>query len=217
MNVHTAYDLWAPHYRGDNAVCIVENRLAMALSPPLAGKRLLDAGCGLGLRLGACGAGLAVGVDLSQQMLAVSGLASVAAADVRALPFPDSCFDVIWCRLMIGHLPELAGGYGELSRVCRPGGVLLVTDFHADACIAGHRLTFRDADGTLREITHHIHHPAAHLAAAAQHGLVLAAQRHGGIDAAIRPTYAEAGRLAMYERDKGLNIVAAFLFRKMPS
>lgn len=210
-----AYRLWAPTYSGENAVCILENQIVTAMTPSQAGKNLLDAGCGVGLRLKGCGDAFAVGVDASPEMCAASGQEKVAAAKVEALPFVSSFFDVVWCRLVLGYLPDPLPGYAELARVCRPGGHLLVTDFHADATRAGHKQTFRDVQGALHEITHHAYDPAAHIAAGAAVGLSLSEARDGAVGPAIRPFYERTGHMTMYERDKELRIVAAFLFKKL--
>ncbi len=214
LSPRQAYRLWAPTYNGDNAVCVLEDHIANAMTPPLAGKRLLDAGCGVGLRLKGCGAASAVGVDASPEMVAASGMANVAVADVRALPFATGSFDLVWCRLMLSYLPELLSGYAELARVCSTGGHLLLTDFHADATRAGHRQTFRDTEGGLHEIEHNIHDPVEHIAAAEASGLSLLEMREGAVGPSIRALYEQKERLDIYERDKGLRIVAAFLFTK---
>ena len=209
-----AYRLWAPSYRGENAVCVLEDQLVSALMPSPQGRRLLDVGCGTGLRLRNCGAVFSIGVDASPEMLMASGLANVAAADARALPFPSGLFDLVWCRLMLGYLPDLSAGYAELARVCCAGGQVMVSDFHADATRAGHRQTFRDADGALHEIAHYPYDIDAHREAAAAAGLTLIFQHDGTVGPAIRQLYRQAGRLDMYARDKGLAIVALFLFEK---
>jgi malonyl-CoA O-methyltransferase len=214
LSAREAYRLWAPTYTGENAVCMLENQLVEAMTPSLAGKSLLDAGCGIGLRLHGCGAALGIGVDASPEMLAAGGLDTTAAADVRALPFRASSFDLVWCRLMLGYLADLESAYAELARVCKVGGHLLTTDFHADATTAGHKQTFRDTEGALHEISHHVYPPAAHTAAAAEAGLSLVEKREGTVGSAIRPFYEQTRHLAMYERDEGLRIVAAFLFEK---
>ncbi|HVG44643.1 MAG TPA: methyltransferase domain-containing protein, partial [Longimicrobium sp.] len=108
-----AYRLWAPGYEEETAISFVDDRLVAALTPPLGGLRLLDAGCGTGRRLRRIdGAALAAGADLTWEMLAAGSSAAsgppplLAAADVRALPFASSSFDVVWCRLVVGHLPD---------------------------------------------------------------------------------------------------------------
>ena len=209
-----AYRLWAPHYRGDNALCVLEDQLVSSLMPSPQGRRLLDVGCGTGLRLKDCGAVYAFGVDASPEMLLAGGLANVTTADVRALPFPPNHFDLIWCRLMLSYLPDLKPAYAELARVCCNGGQVMVSDFHASAIQAGHRQTFRDKEGALHEIIQYHHDAAAHEAAAAAAGLTMTLAHDGVVGLAVRPVYEQANRLDMYARDEGLAIVALFLFQK---
>jgi SAM-dependent methyltransferase len=52
------------------------------------------------------------------------------AADVRALPFPEEAFDAVVSNSTLDHFPsrdDIATALGELHRVLRPGGALLVT------------------------------------------------------------------------------------------
>lgn len=148
-------------------------------------------------------------------MLSAGGLANVAAADVRALPFPSKQFDLVWCRLLLSYLPDLTPAYAELARVCRDDGRVVVTDFHADAILAGHRQTFRDAEGTLHEILQHSHSAEAHKAAAAGVGLSMNLAHCGVVGPPIRAVYEQANRLDMYTRDQGLAIVALFGYAKV--
>jgi malonyl-CoA O-methyltransferase len=198
LDPRQAYRLWAPNYHGDNALCMLENQLVSDLTPSPQGRRLA----------------FSFGVDASSEMLEAGGLTNVATADVRALPFPADLFDLVWCRLMLGYLPDLGAGYAELGRVCCAGGQVMVTDFHADATRAGHRQTFRDSDGALHEITHYTYDAKAHLEAAAAAGLSLLFHHDGIVGPAIRSLYQQADRLDMYERDRGLAVVALFLFEK---
>ncbi|MDB4948427.1 MAG: Methyltransferase type 11 [Gemmatimonadetes bacterium] len=215
LSPREGYRLWAPTYEAETAVTFLEDRLACELTPPLAGLRLLDAGCGTGRRLLSTDAALAAGADLAPEMLAASAAPGrLAAADVRALPFPAAAFDVVWCRLVIGHLPDAAPVYRELARVCRPGGTVLVTDFHAQAVAAGHRRTFRDSAGIVREVEHHVHPADAQVEAASAAGLRLVGTREGEVSPPLRRFYERAGRLAAYEEQRGLRIVLALSFRR---
>ena len=47
-------------------------------------------------------------------------------ADER-LPFADAEFDLVWCSEVIEHLRDPSFSLGELRRVTRPGGVLVLT------------------------------------------------------------------------------------------
>lgn len=215
LSVRDCYRLWAPDYEAETAISYLENRLVAAMRVPVANRNLLDVGCGTRRRLREARATLAVGVDLTPEMLACpEGGGAVAAADVRALPFDVASFDVVWCRLVIGHVRELAAAYAELSRVCRPGGTVVVTDFHPDAVAVGHRRTFRDADGTVREIEHYVHVPRDHETVAAAVGLRLSTRRHGEVGPLVRPFYERAHKLSAYTEQRGLRIVLALAFRR---
>jgi malonyl-CoA O-methyltransferase len=217
-----AYRLWAPSYEAETAISFVDDRLVAALTPPLDGLRLLDAGCGTGRRLRAAhGAALAAGADLTWEMLAAGASAGphplLAAADVRALPFAAASFDVAWCRLVIGHLPDPVPAYAELGRVTAPGGTVVVTDFHPDAARAGHTRTFRDPAGELHDVEHHVHTVDDHVAAAEGAGLALVERRDGRIDDELEGFFARAGAMGRYAADYGLAVVLALSFRRGPA
>jgi len=106
------------------------------------GMRVLDAGCGSGRHL--CEAfrtpGTAVaGVDLNWDDLhKAKGILSllaaendsnwiIARADVTKLPFADGCFDAVVCSEVLEHIAKNRAAIGELLRVLKPGGDLVVT------------------------------------------------------------------------------------------
>lgn len=209
-----AYRLWAPTYAAETAISFIEDELARALSPLPDGKRLLDAGCGTGRRFSGIDASLAAGVDVSFEMLKAGEAGCVATADVRALPFSAGSFDLIWCRLVLGHLQPLRSAYDELARVCASGGDLLVSDFHAAAARAGHTRSFRDTGGAVHEIEHHIYDCDAHVDAAAHSGFALSQMREGTIGPSVEDFYVRAGRRDLYLRDLGLPVVASFCFKR---
>ena len=73
-----------------------------------------------------------MGLDFSRRYMreyARSGRrAVVGSAD--ALPFPAQSFDSVWTIGLLHHLPDSAAAQtiGEMVRVCRPGGVVVVVD-----------------------------------------------------------------------------------------
>jgi len=211
-----AYALWAPHYAAETVISALDYVAVESLGVELRGRRLLDVGCGIARRMTQAresGVTLAVGVDLTPRMLAEARKGELlAAADVRALPVADETFDVVWCRLVLGHLFDLDAAYGELARVCARGGRVVVTDFHPDAVEAGHRRTFRDEDGVVREIEHHVHTPRAHRRAAAEAGLTLVHRFDRAVGETVRGFYERAGRLDAYEQQRGLALVLALAF-----
>ena len=210
------YALWAPTYSAETAVSALEATVVASFGGSLADKRVLDVGCGIARRLldaHDAGASCAVGVDLTPGMLAqATGGQLLAAADVRALPIADDSIEVVWCRLVLGHLLTLDAAYAELARACAIGGSVVVTDFHPDAAAAGHRRTFRDGEGELRELEHHVHTLHDHRDAAALAGLHLVERRDGIVGDAVRGFYERADRLDVYERQLGLPLVLALRF-----
>ncbi|HKU43006.1 MAG TPA: methyltransferase domain-containing protein [Polyangiales bacterium] len=101
---------------------------------------VLDVACGPGLVLRAFAPWSAqvTGIDVTPAMLVrarelVAGLPNVTldAGDVAALPYPDHSFDVVVSRFAFHHLPNPQAVLGEMKRVCRPGGRVIVCDLLA--------------------------------------------------------------------------------------
>jgi len=212
------YRLWADSYDTETVVSQLENAAVERLGVSAAGCTLLDVGCGTGRRLRDTGAEFAVGVDITPEMVAKSpGELRLTVGDVRALPFPSLTFDIVWCRLVIGHVREMEAAYAELSRVCCMGGVVIVTDLSVESVAAGHKRTFRDAEGTTHELEHFAHTLEKQAIAAYDFGLRLEKRQDGVVDASVKQLYVDAGREAAYEEQLGMPMVKALLWRKNAS
>ncbi len=76
-----------------------------------------------------------IGLDLDLDRLGSARAAGVAtplaAADLAALPLPDEAFDAVVGSEVLEHVADPAIVLGELRRVLRPGGSLVVTVPHA--------------------------------------------------------------------------------------
>ncbi|MFC5971503.1 class I SAM-dependent methyltransferase [Halomarina salina] len=98
---------------------------------------MLDAGCGPGvttrdLREGGADA---VGLDVSPRMLRLARERVPEASFVRAdlgtrLPFADSAFDGVHSSLALHYVRDWEALFGDLARVCRPGGWLVCSTQH---------------------------------------------------------------------------------------
>src|SRR5437763_7748643 len=101
------------------------------------GRRVLDAGCGLGYGssiLARAGASAVVGVEAAEPVVeaaraTVSGSSTVAVrgAELRALPFHPGEFDVVVCFDAFEEADDQAAVLDELVRVTGPAGVLLLS------------------------------------------------------------------------------------------
>lgn len=167
LSVREAYDRWAPAYRARmNAVQTLEEDALLSMLPDLAGKDVLDVGCGTGrvskIAIGR-GATSTTGIDTSGTMLDVARAQSGERSrwirgDVCALPFEPSSFDVVICALTLGHVERLDVALREMNRVLKGAGNVLISGFHPFATLRGAVRTFRDpADDRTYAIAQHVH------------------------------------------------------------
>ena len=105
-------------------------RFAESLCP---GRRVLDAGCGVGYGsqwLARAGA-IVVAVDIDAKSLRYGQSkypgGDFLQGDCVALPFQDSSFDLVVAFEVIEHLSDWADLISEAGRVLAPGGLLLVS------------------------------------------------------------------------------------------
>jgi sarcosine/dimethylglycine N-methyltransferase len=105
------------------------------------GATILDAGSGLGgpsRYLASTYGCRVIGADLSPSFVAVAqllaqrtglnALISYQIGDVLALPFPDSCFDMVWTQHVVMNIADRERVYREFRRILRPGGKLAFYD-----------------------------------------------------------------------------------------
>ncbi len=89
--------------------------------------RGLDVGCGSSVILDALPGVVGLDVSLPKLRFMRGHLRNaLVAADVRSLPFADGIFDLLICSQVIEHIPSDARVFGELRRLLRRGGVLVI-------------------------------------------------------------------------------------------
>jgi len=98
----------------------------------LVGNDILDAGCGEGITLeklvGQFSAARVVGIDTEPENLEIcrKHQLPVQEGSVYALPFAEASFDTVLFSEVIEHLDEPERALGEIARVLRPGGRIIV-------------------------------------------------------------------------------------------
>ncbi|MCC5474541.1 class I SAM-dependent methyltransferase [Streptomyces barringtoniae] len=136
------YDSFAEAYSASNETSLFnayyERPAMLDLAGDVAGRRILDVGCGSGPLSAALrdrGA-IVTGFDSSTKMLELARRrlgddAALHTADLGSpLPFPDAAFDDVVASLVLHYLEDWTTPLAELRRVLTPGGRLIVSVDH---------------------------------------------------------------------------------------
>ena len=138
----TDYDEFAEAYAADNEVNLInghyERPAMLSLAGDVAGRRILDAGCGAGPLSAALrdrGA-IMTGFDLSTAMIDLARRRLGEDADLtvtdlaKPLPYADAAFDDVVASLVLHYLKDWTEPLAELRRVLKPGGRLILSVNH---------------------------------------------------------------------------------------
>jgi ubiquinone/menaquinone biosynthesis C-methylase UbiE/uncharacterized protein YbaR (Trm112 family) len=108
----------------------------MGISPEdLGGKVVLDAGCGCGRLTRALGqyAQEVYGVDIASSIECIHEYCkeapnvNILQADIMNLPFKESSFDFVFCKLAVCYCTQPEQAFNKLSKLVKPGGRLFVS------------------------------------------------------------------------------------------
>ncbi|WP_111735190.1 class I SAM-dependent methyltransferase [Roseovarius amoyensis] len=141
--VKTSYARWAPVY--DNtfgAITNIGRRKTVEYINSQDVTTVLEVGVGTGLALPNYREDLSVtGIDFSEDMLAkaqakvkqqgLDHVRQLRQMDARTLDFPDASFDAIAAMHIISVVPEPERVMAEMVRVCKPGGLIVITNHFA--------------------------------------------------------------------------------------
>jgi len=127
----------------------IEHRLVLEFTGDVAGRAVLDVGCGDGaLVLAARKRGAqSTGFDADRRMLtaackradAVGVPSTFVEGRAERLPFPDCSFDVVLAVTVLCFVSDGAGAVREMARVLRPDGRLVIGELGKWSLWAAHR------------------------------------------------------------------------------
>ena len=119
----------------------VENSAAYLLPELVAGRTVLDVGCGPGTItldlaervaparvIGIDAAPAAIEAAASERLARATDNVEFRTADVYALDFDTDSFDIVHAHQVLQHLTDPVAALREMRRVCRPGGVVAARD-----------------------------------------------------------------------------------------
>src|SRR5262245_2882366 len=177
-DVRSGYARWAGSYEvAKNPLIHAEEPVVHALIEPLPPGDALDAACGTGrhARWLAGRGHRVIGVDATPEMLELARTsmpdADLRLGDLGALPVETASVDLVVCALALTHCEDLGAPVAELARVLRPGGRLIVSDFHPFQLMLGGNAMFFDANGRAGFVRSHAHAHEAYFAAFTAAGL----------------------------------------------
>jgi ubiquinone/menaquinone biosynthesis C-methylase UbiE len=220
-----AYDQWAAEYdsQPDNLMLAMDEGITAALLEGIAMQPeiIADIGCGTGRhwdKLRKKRPQRILGYDVSAGMLArlKEKYPEAETCLLRDQHLPglenDSC-DLVISTLTIAHIRNFQEALKEWARVLKPGGCLLITDYHPVALDRGARRTFRYRRRTI-SIRNYIHPIEKINEAAGQLGLVRLRFIEREIDEAVKPFYEKQQALAVYKKFYGTPIIYGILLMK---
>ncbi|GAF94333.1 unnamed protein product, partial [marine sediment metagenome] len=174
--------VWAASYdhEADNPVIAGEEEIIWELLGEDRNIHVLDVGCGTGrhaLRLAAEGARV-VGVEPTREMLSLArqkareqGISlDLREGEIASLEPSLGEFDLVLCCLVLSHIDDLGGAISRLAGHIKPGGRLIVSDFHPFQILIGWRTSF-DAGEKKYVVPNHLHLPSEYFNAMTQAGL----------------------------------------------
>ena len=77
---------------------------------------------------------VAANVEDGRRLIAAgdqADLVAIAQAHIEAIPAPDTCFDLVFWRDVLGHIADLPAALAECSRVLVPGGGMVIYETFA--------------------------------------------------------------------------------------
>lgn len=214
-----AYDRWAASYppEAHNPLMRVEQEAMLAQWPVIAvaGGRVLDLACGTGRYarlLAQSGASEVIAADFSAAMLGKVQAGKPVRANMMQLPFVSNAFDVVVCGLALGHAADLRAWVIEIGRVLKEGGVLLYSDFHPEAALAGLTRSFKDEGHRSITVPHCCHALSDQREALAAANLTLESMQELRVGVECREPF--PGSENFYRQWHGLPLVSIVRARK---
>jgi arsenite methyltransferase len=129
---------------------VAQRRATLRLVALQPGERVLDVGAGPGFLVAEMAeqvgpGGHVTGLEIADSMVAlaqrrcayepIASRTTIVKGDATALPFPDASFDAAVSTQVYEYVADISRALGELHRVLRPGGRVLILDTDWDSVV----------------------------------------------------------------------------------
>lgn len=220
-----AYDLWAADYdsQPDNMMLAWDEDIFSRLinTMDLHNKIIADIGCGTGRhwkKIYERQPKKLIGFDVSEGMLSMlkqkfptSETYHLMNDKLKELE-NESC-DIIFSTLTIAHIKNAEKALHEWDQILRPGGEIIITDYHPTALAKGGRRTFNYHGKTI-VVKNYVHSIQKLKGIARQLDLEVIHFTEKLIDESARPFYEKQSALHVYEGWKGTPIIYGIHLKK---
>jgi ubiquinone/menaquinone biosynthesis C-methylase UbiE len=221
-----AYNLWSYDYdaQPDNLMLMLEEKVFSKTleNTRLENKIILDIGCGTGRhwkRIFSLLPAKLSGYDVSEGMLKKLK-EKYPAADVylfkqgnQLLEQQNECADIIISTLTIAHIENIEEALDEWNRILKPGGEIIITDYHPTALQKGANRTFYH-NGKSVAIKNYVHTIDKIINTANRLNFKMVQLIEKTIDETTKPFYEKQNALHVYYPMKGVPIVYGMLLKK---
>lgn len=225
FNPEKGYDIWASSYddQPDNLMLALDEAVFSSLLKDLevAGKTIVDVGCGTGRhwqKIFDANPKQLTGYDVSEGMLKMLQQKFPQAethqlADNKLYKTPDHSCDIIVSTLTMAHIENAKDALQEWNRVLKPGGNIIITDYHPEVLKKGGQRTFKH-EGKTVAVKNHIHTIEELKTIGGQLYWVLERLTERKIDESVKAYYEKQHALHVFESFKGMPVIYGLLFKK---
>ena len=121
--------------------------------------------------------------------------------------------DVLISTLAVAHIENIKGALHEWNRVLKPGGEMIITDYHPDALEKGGRRTFSH-NGKVMAVKNYNHPVSKIRSIARQLGLKEIRFAEKIVDDSVKHYYEQQQALPVFEKFKGVPVIYGIYLKK---
>lgn len=220
-----AYDIWASSYdqQPDNLMLALDEEVFSGLLKftDLKNKTIADIGCGTGRhwkKIVGNEPKKLFGFDVSEGMLKIL-MQKFPQAETFQLKnnkldeLANNSCDFIISTLTIAHIENADDAIKEWNRVLKPGGQMLITDYHPSALSKGGKRTFKHHEQTVA-VKNYVHSLGFLKNTANRLNLEIIHLVEKPIDDSVKHYYEKQNALDVFETWKGVPIIYGMILKK---